>query len=163
MSDIPANDVADQARVLIVDDDAAAVLVISQALRAYPNQCFASTGAEAIDACREFRPDVVLLDFEMPDISGTAICEQLRRGASRDELPIIFVTSHGRMSVAIETLKTGANDFLTKPVNQWELQAAVAKLLRQKREADRQRNWMARAIERAEQIDDPAIVSEEGG
>jgi DNA-binding response OmpR family regulator len=162
MSDPLANDAADQARLLIVDDDAASILIISKALGAYPNQCFASTGAEAIDSCRTFKPDVVLLDFVMPDISGIAICEQLRRGASRDELPIIFVTSHAHMSVAIQTLRTGANDFLAKPVNPWELRTAVAKILRQKREADHQRNRMARAIERAEHIDDPAIASEEG-
>jgi len=101
-------------RVLVVDDDA----VVRDLLDEYLKQCgyevtIAGTAFEALDVMRTGRPDVVLLDLNMPGpVGGAAVVNQLAA-----EVPVIILTGSGDAEIAVRTLHAGAFDFLMKPVD----------------------------------------------
>ena len=76
-------------RILVVDDDATLVLLMSETLKGAGFSVMeAVNGAEAVAKCREFRPNLVLLDIEMPEMDGFSACAEMRRDASGQDLPI---------------------------------------------------------------------------
>ena len=90
----------------------------------------AGDGEEALTALAERKPDLVLLDWMLPSLSGIEICRQIRRKPSTRELPIIMLTARGEEGDKIRGLNTGADDYLTKPFSLPELMARVRALLR---------------------------------
>ncbi len=108
-------------RVLIVDDDPALLLLMSETLkRAGFTVAQAADGAQAIGRCREFQPDVVLLDIEMPEMDGFSACANIRRDAHSRDLPIVMVTGFDDAVSIHRAFKAGATDFISKPIN-WPL------------------------------------------
>jgi diguanylate cyclase (GGDEF)-like protein len=101
--------------VLIVDDDPGTVSVIGQILADIGKLRFATNGRDALRLARESAPDLVLLDAEMPGMSGFELFESLRRESALADVPVIFLTSHGEASFEISALEMGAVDFITKP------------------------------------------------
>ena len=107
----------------------------------------AASGIEALECVQRERPDLVLLDVMMPDMSGYEVCQAMRADRALAMLPVVMVTALDP-SERIKGLEAGADDFLTKPINQPELFARVRSLLRIKSlydEVERQRaeleNW----------------------
>ena len=102
--------------LLIIDDDA---LVLQIFRRVFQNTDMtivtAQSGAEGIDLVKRHRPDTVILDIVLPDISGLAMFEQLHR--LDPKLPVIFITAGGASDTAIEAMKLGAFDYLLKPLD----------------------------------------------
>ena len=100
-------------RILIVDDEPGIgkVLRINLKLSGYDTISTAS-GAEAIELIRTGKPDVVLLDVLMPDVTGLEVLERVR---AFSQVPIIIFT--GNLEIAREVLKMGANDYIGKPLN----------------------------------------------
>ena len=92
----------------------------------------ASDGAEAVTMAETLHPDVVLMDVRMPGMSGLEVQEHLL--ARKAELPIIFITGHGDVSMAVNALKRGAVDFIEKPFEQAALKQLVERMLREARE-----------------------------
>ena len=106
------------ARLLIVDDIADNRAVLS---RRFVKRGFeiveADCGAEALRLVEEQTFDVVLLDVMMPDMDGMEVLRRLRKTFSASRLPVIMVTAKTQSEDIVEALKTGANDYVTKPVD----------------------------------------------
>jgi len=120
------------ARVLIVDDDAASRRLLDVRLRALECQvAMASNGEEALISIAQEEPALILLDLQMPSMDGMAVLRELRqRGV---DLPVIAVTAHGSVETAVEAMKEGAYDFITKPIDSKHLEIVVRKALERAR------------------------------
>ena len=119
------------AKILVVDDVAMNVklLVDLLAVKGYAT-CSASSGPEALTVLERERPDLVLLDVMMPGMSGYEVCAAIRADAAHAMLPVVLVTALDPSQERAKGLDAGADDFLSKPVNQAELLARVRSLLR---------------------------------
>src|SRR5687768_9565862 len=116
------------ARVLIVDDDPASRRLLEVRLR--PLECDVATagnGEQALSAIRKDLPDLVLLDLQMPRMGGIEVLRALRKEGI--EVPTIVITAHGSIETAVEAMKEGAYDFITKPIDANHFDIVVRKAL----------------------------------
>lgn len=90
----------------------------------------ARDGAEAIAMVRAQQPDIILLDVMMPRMSGYQVCSTLKRDPATRDIPIVMVTALNEVGDAERAVESGADDFLTKPVNRLELITRVKSLVR---------------------------------
>jgi len=123
-----------QGRILVVDDIPQNVKLLTDLLtiKGY-DVVTASNGEEALVRIKAEKPDLVLLDVMMPGISGYDVCRRIREDPETTLLPIVLCTSLDPQQERINGIAAGADDFLGKPINQPELFARVASLLRIKR------------------------------
>jgi CheY-like chemotaxis protein len=119
------------AKILIVDDTPANVRLLASLLtvNGYDVETAAS-GEEGLKKVAEYHPDLLLLDIMMPGINGYEVCRAIRANPATGVLPVVLVTSLDPAQERIKGLEAGADDFLTKPINQAELLARVKSLLR---------------------------------
>jgi adenylate cyclase len=119
------------ARILVVDDQRANVEMMAGVLKARGyTVCTAYDGQQALEQVREVQPDLVVSDILMPNMDGYELCRRLRAAPETALLPIVLVTSLEAQGERIKGLESGADDFLSKPVNWEELFARVRSLLR---------------------------------
>src|SRR2546427_5950325 len=119
------------ARILIVEDEEPLALLLRYNLEAAGYTVdSAARGDEAELKLRETIPDLVVLDWMLPGLSGIEICRRLRAGPVTSKLPIIMLTARGEESERIRGLATGADDYVVKPFSVPELLARVKGLLR---------------------------------
>jgi signal transduction histidine kinase len=117
--------------ILVVDDDADIGLVLCNRLQAMGHEVRAAADGEAaLEAIEREVPSLVFLDIEMPKISGLEVLRRIRK--DRPELPVIVMTAHGTIARAVEAMKEGASDFITKPFDMLQLRSAIAKALERK-------------------------------
>ena len=122
--------------VLLVEDEEALLTMLRYNLeREGFEVATAINGEEALITIDERRPDVVLLDWMLPLVSGIEVCRQLRRGPDTRDLPIIMLTARGEEGDKIRALNAGADDYITKPFSPSELTARLNALLRRARPA----------------------------
>ncbi|WP_040309787.1 PleD family two-component system response regulator [Asticcacaulis biprosthecium] len=125
------------ARVLIVDDIPANVRLLQAKLEAeYYEVMTAHDGQLAIDMAVEHQPDIILLDVMMPEIDGYEVCRRLKEAAETRHIPIILITALDGRDDRLSGLEAGADDFLTKPVDDVILMARLQALVRLKQMAD---------------------------
>jgi DNA-binding response OmpR family regulator len=118
-------------RVLVVEDDPVLTRVLSDNLAFEGFEVRAvSDGNRALGVAKEFAPDLILLDMNLPGRSGLELCEVWRRGS---RTPIIVLTANGQKSDKIRGLQLGADDYVTKPFDLEELLARVHAVLRRSR------------------------------
>ena len=92
----------------------------------------AAGGAEALEICENGKVDVVLLDVLMPDMDGFEVCRRLKAGPDTSHIPVVMITALDQVADRVRGLEAGADDFLTKPVNDVQLMARVKSLVRLK-------------------------------
>ncbi|OQM75829.1 PleD family two-component system response regulator [Manganibacter manganicus] len=121
------------ARILVVDDIPANVKLLEVRLLAeYFEVLTASNGPDAIETCENGKVDVVLLDVMMPDMDGFEVCRRLKSDPTTSHIPVVMVTALDQVTDRVRGLEAGADDFLTKPVNDLQLMTRVKSLVRLK-------------------------------
>jgi len=124
------------ARVLVVDDQPANIRLLEALLTPRGYQVMtAPSGPDALAAISSHEIDLVLLDIVMPEMDGYEVCRRIRERTDTAYLPVVMVTASGDEQ-KVKALEAGADDFVTKPINQSELLARVASLARIKRYQD---------------------------
>ena len=120
-----------QAKILVVDDTPMNIKFLEDllVLKGY-TVVTAPSGHEALVQVEKERPDLVLLDVMMPDMNGYEVCRKIRENPETAFFPVVMVTSLDAMEERIKGIEAGADDFLTKPINQMELLARVRSLIR---------------------------------
>src|SRR5260221_3677080 len=117
--------------VLIVDDEVAIVTMLRYNLEKEGFAvCEAEDGEEALTRIAERKPDVVLLDWMLPLVSGMEVCGQIRRAPTLRRLPVIMLTARGEESDRVRGLNCGADDYVTKPFSPAELVARIGTVMR---------------------------------
>ena len=125
------------ARVLVVDDIPANVKLLEARLVAeYFDVVTAEDGFKALGICDQEQVDIILLDIMMPGMDGFEVCERLKANPKTAHIPVVMVTALDQPSDRVRGLKAGADDFLTKPVNDLQLIARVKSLVRLKAVSD---------------------------
>ncbi len=123
----------DKRRILVVDDDMSATRLVKLSLEksgAYQVR-EENKGSRGLTAAREFKPDVILLDVDMPDADGGEVAAQIRADRSVNHIPIIFLTSIVSEREAGDSgLVSGGNHFLAKPVNSSRLIERIEDVLK---------------------------------
>ena len=120
-------------RILIVDDNEANRDILDARLKAHGYELLqAADGEEALAAARQHLPDLILLDVMMPKIDGIEVCRQLKGDASLPFMPIILVTAKADSKDIVTGLEAGADEYLTKPIDQTALVARIKSVLRLK-------------------------------
>lgn len=137
------------ARILVVDDIPANVKLLEARLLAeYFDVLTADDGYKALDIVANTNVDIILLDIMMPGMDGFEVCEKLKADPKTAHIPVVMVTALDQPADRVRGLKAGADDFLTKPVNDLQLVSRVKSLVRLKTLSDelRIRSETARQI-----------------
>jgi len=121
------------ARVLVVDDIMANVRLLEAKLSAeYFEVITAMNGLDALDAVQKSKPDIILLDVMMPGIDGIEVCKRIKSNPETQHIPVVMVTALDQPEDRVKGLEAGADDFLTKPVNDISLFCRIKSLVRLK-------------------------------
>ncbi|HET9622363.1 MAG TPA: diguanylate cyclase [Kofleriaceae bacterium] len=106
---------ANTSSILLVDDDLMSIATLRQALSEVGQLRFATSGSDALRLARQRVPDLVLLDVEMPGMTGFEVCTAMKQDPVLRDVPIIFITSHDAIEQEVTGLSLGAADFIAKP------------------------------------------------
>ena len=107
---------ASKPRILLVDDDPSQVHLLSQVLKDVGQLYFEQDGVAALSRVVTLRPDVILLDIQMPGLDGFEVLRQLQSSQTKRHIPVIFITAHDSMEHQLRCLREGAVDFIPKPL-----------------------------------------------
>ncbi len=117
-------------KILVVDDDPHALRLVSYTFEAEGYDVItASSGAEALARLASERPDLIVLDVMMPDMSGLEVCQRIRSDPATARLPILMLSAKGQVADRVTGLRSGADDYLAKPADTSELLARAQALL----------------------------------
>jgi excisionase family DNA binding protein len=121
-------------KILIVDDDAEIVELIEDVLGRDGRFELktASSGYEAGMATEKFRPELILLDYMLPDVNGNVVCQTIRRNPEFENIKIIIISGVVKQDEIAQLLKSGAEDFIRKPFNITELTEKITVVLQMK-------------------------------
>jgi len=118
-------------RILIADDNQQNVELLQAYLDEFDCRIsFAHDGAETLEKVATDRPDIILLDIMMPRVSGFEICRKLKADPDTRDIAILMVTALNELGDIERAVDAGTDDFLSKPINKWELLTRVKSLLR---------------------------------
>jgi diguanylate cyclase (GGDEF)-like protein len=123
-------------QVVVVDDDPGTIYLIGRILQSVCGLRFATSGEKALQLVHDLTPDLILLDAELPGMSGFKVFDALKAAPEVLGVPIIFITSHNECGFEVTALNMGAADFIAKPFTAARLLARVRTHLRIKRAAD---------------------------
>ncbi len=117
--------------ILIVDDEYSGRETLQSVLESEGyNLIMAENGPQAIEKAKAFLPDVILLDVMMPGMTGFEVCERIRNDPQVAEIPIIILTALDDRESLLTGLKAGADDFISKPFDRFELRARLIGITR---------------------------------
>lgn len=132
----PAGAEPDRPLILIIDDSPESIRLLSGLILDKGDVVFATSGEAGLTLARQRRPDLILLDVEMPDLSGYEVCRRLKDDADTRDIAVMIVTAHHSSAHEVQALEAGAIDFLTKPLAPAVVRARVQTQLTLKRQAD---------------------------
>jgi CheY-like chemotaxis protein len=120
-----------QSTVLVVDDNPQNVELLAAFLEALPVKIVTAVdGIDALEKVRANHPDLILLDIMMPRMSGFGVCEKLKKDPATRDIQILMVTALNELGDIERATDCGTDDFISKPVNKFELLTRVKSLLR---------------------------------
>ena len=111
----------------------------------------ACDGAEALEVVRNDHPDIILLDVMMPKMSGFEVCRRIKNDPNTTDIPVIMVTALNELGDIERAISSGTDDFLSKPINKWELLTRVKTMLKLKNLTDKLERTLAYLSEIEEQ------------
>lgn len=119
-----------RSRILIVYDDPDMIKAISPILQArgYTIEV-ASGGVDGLEKAKSGRPDLILLEVEIPDISGYDVCTQLRADRTTKNIPVIMMSADGESNSVVKASASGASDYIVKPFNLFTLLGKMKRFL----------------------------------
>ena len=130
--------------VLVVDDNLQNLELITAYLEDIDCHILSAEGGyQALDIIRQTPPDLVLLDVMMPQISGFEVCKQIKNNPATADIPVIMVTALSEIGDIERAIDSGTDDFLSKPVNKWELLTRVRTMLKLKHLEDKLERTLA--------------------
>ena len=134
--------------ILIVDDEEPIREMVTVALEMAGYNCLEAADAKQAHAhVIDHKPDLILLDWMLPDISGIEFARRLKRNELTSEIPIVMLTAKGEEDHKIQGLETGADDYITKPFSPRELAARLKAVLRRTGALDTQNPIVIRGLE----------------
>jgi two-component system, OmpR family, alkaline phosphatase synthesis response regulator PhoP len=132
------------AKILVVDDNEQNLELIQAYLEDIECQTIpAQDGIIALDIIKANKPDLVLLDVMMPKMSGFEVCRRIKNNPATADLPVIMVTALSEMGDIERAIESGTDDFLSKPVNKFELLTRVKTMLKLKHLTDKLERTLA--------------------
>jgi len=145
--------------ILVVDDDKSNVDILRTRLQAQGYEVVSATDGEAaLEAAQAHRPDLILLDVNMPKLDGLEVCRRLKADATLPFMPIVLVTARAEPRDVVAGLDAGADEYLTKPVEATALLARVRSMLRVKELHDRVQDQAAMRLGRLKRFFSPALA-----
>ncbi|HAX91361.1 MAG TPA: PleD family two-component system response regulator [Rhodospirillaceae bacterium] len=152
------------ARILIVDDTPLNLKLLTAKLaKDYYLVSTAASGPEALEAVRRDMPDLILLDIMMPEMDGFEVCTLLKKDPATQHIPVVMVTALNDVKDRVRGLECGADDFLSKPINDIALMSRVRSLLRLKMIMDEWRLREATASQFALYAPQSEPITDQGG
>lgn len=118
-----------QGKILVIDDSVVDRTFAFKALAGSYDVISAEDGVSGVASAWEHRPNLVILDYEMPGMNGPEVCAELKKNADLKDIPVIFLTGRDKPSSVINSFQEGAEVFLTKPVTKGELIKQVKQTL----------------------------------
>ena len=119
-------DIPNTRTLLLIDDEPSNLHVLKQILQDDYHLLFAKDGRKALELCQTRKPDLILLDVKMPELSGYEVCTELKKDHSTSKIPVIFVSALTDIIDEAHGFEVGAVDYITKPVNPAIVKARVA-------------------------------------
>jgi DNA-binding response OmpR family regulator len=145
-----------RSKILVVDDDSVNTLLISSALKDEYDILTALNGHDAIDQLKEHKPDLILLDVMMPDLSGFEVCSIIKNDTEFADVPVIFLTALNTHEGEMQGLELGGIDYITKPLNFALLKLRIRNHIALKVQRDlllRQKEELEAAFARVKQLE----------
>lgn len=137
-------------RILVAEDNPELAMYIATLLQSHGHTRLAANGQEALDAIRQWMPDLVLSDVMMPVKDGLSLCRELKADPATRHIPVVLLTALTHRDALVEGWEAGADEYLFKPLHPRELVTRIRTLLtmiRQRRQAEEERSQLA--VERA--------------
>jgi two-component system, OmpR family, alkaline phosphatase synthesis response regulator PhoP len=142
-------------RILIADDNAANRELLEAYLAKFDcTMELAVDGQDTLDKAAAFKPDIILLDVMMPKLSGFEVCRKLKDNPQTSHIMVLMVTALNELGDIERAVKSGTDDFLSKPVNKFELLKRIELMLRLKDMSD-ENERLRRYIQMLEDQSDP--------
>ncbi len=115
--------------ILVADDDPDTLTLVTDLLESHCNILTSDNGNECLEIARDVRPDLILMDIHMPEMSGSEVCRQLRANNDTASIPVIFISSEERREQLRLGKQVGANECLEKPLDEKQLVAKINRFL----------------------------------
>ncbi len=149
-------------KVLVVDDNPSNVDILKTRLSVHGDEILTATdGEQALRIARESRPDLILLDVMMPKLDGIEVCSRLKSDPELPFVPIIVMSAKSNPEDVVQALEAGADEYLSKPINQTALVARVKSMLRIKELQNTMAEQAAQLAELNQRLEER--VSEQAG
>ncbi|MCL2147533.1 MAG: response regulator [Synergistaceae bacterium] len=123
----------DRKIILVVDDSSANLQLCKGLLSNDYDVRLAKSGKMALAALERIIPDIILLDIEMPDMTGFEVMDEIKKNPDLARIPVLFVTSHASEKIVLKALDQGATDYIVKPFVSQMLYEKLIKALKSKR------------------------------
>jgi CheY-like chemotaxis protein len=151
-------------KVLVVDDEPFNLEIMQEILEEDYEVAYAKSGPECMDIIKDVMPDMVLLDVNMPGMSGYEVCQRLKENSNTSSIPITFVSALDTLAERLAGYEVGGDDYICKPFEAGELLSRVNIAVRYKRERESLRidaeQAMQRAMEAMKNTGDMGIILE---